>query len=67
VDGHVYETQQRAAGDRWVFDHRFYILVNVAVGGDWPGSPDDTTEFPARMVVDYVRVYSSPALPTSVR
>jgi len=67
VDGHVYETQQRAAGDRWVFDHRFYILVNVAVGGDWPGSPDDTTEFPARMVVDYVRVYSSPALPTSDR
>jgi beta-glucanase (GH16 family) len=68
VDGHVYEIQQRVtAGDRWVFDHRFYILLNVAVGGDWPGSPDDTTEFPARMVVDYVRVYSSPASPTSGR
>ena len=43
---------------RWVYDHPFYILLNLAVGGRWPGSPDDTTIFPQRMLVDYVRVYS---------
>lgn len=61
VDGNVYETQQRAAaGDGWTFDHRFYLLLNVAVGGDWPGPPDHSTEFPAHMIVDYVRVYTTP-------
>jgi beta-glucanase (GH16 family) len=35
----------------------FFILLNVAVGGDWPGSPDATTSFPQEMLVDYVRVY----------
>jgi beta-glucanase (GH16 family) len=45
------------AGSRWVYDHPFFILLNVAVGGDWPGSPDETTKFPQEMLVDYVRVY----------
>lgn len=40
------------------FDKRFHILLNVAVGGNWPGSPDESTEFPQRMTVDYVRVYT---------
>ncbi len=39
------------------FHKKFYFLLNVAVGGDWPGSPDATTEFPQQMVVDYVRVF----------
>ena len=39
------------------FDKRFHILLNLAVGGNWPGSPDEMTEFPAEMRVDYVRVY----------
>lgn len=39
------------------FDKRFHIILNVAVGGNWPGSPDDGTIFPQRMWVDYVRVY----------
>jgi beta-glucanase (GH16 family) len=39
------------------FDKRFHLLLNVAVGGNWPGSPDATTTFPQRMEVDYVRVY----------
>ena len=39
------------------FEQRFHLLLNVAVGGNWPGSPDHTTEFPQQMVVDYVRVY----------
>ena len=42
------------------FDQRFHLLLNVAVGGNWPGSPDATTPFPAQMVVDYVRVYQRP-------
>ena len=42
---------------RWVYDHPFFIILNVAVGGNWPGSPDSTTVFPQTMRVDYVRVY----------
>ena len=45
------------AGARWVFDHDFFLLLNVAVGGAWPGNPDATTTFPQEMKVDYVRVY----------
>jgi beta-glucanase (GH16 family) len=60
VDDHLYETRTPAdvpAGARWVYDHPFYLLLNVAVGGQWPGSPDQTTVFPQTMSVDYVRVY----------
>ncbi len=39
------------------FDRRFYLLLNVAVGGVWPGNPDKTTQWPQSMRVDYVRVY----------
>lgn len=42
----------------WVFDHPFFLILNVAVGGYFVGSPDATTTFPQRMVVDWVRVYS---------
>jgi beta-glucanase (GH16 family) len=42
---------------RWVFDHPFFIILNVAVGGNWPGDPDASTLFPQSMLVDYVRVY----------
>ena len=45
------------AGTKWVFDHPFFILVNLAVGGNWPGSPDASTVFPQTMQVDYVRVF----------
>jgi len=61
VDGKLYETRTPAdlpAGKTWVFDHPFFILLNVAVGGGWPGNPDSTTTFPQQMLVDYVRVYS---------
>jgi beta-glucanase (GH16 family) len=60
VDGNLYQTRTAAdlpAGAAWVFDHPFFMLLNVAVGGFWPGSPDATTVFPQRMYVDYVRVY----------
>jgi beta-glucanase (GH16 family) len=39
------------------FDHPFYLVINLAVGGKFPGNPDPTTPFPAEMLVDYVRVY----------
>jgi beta-glucanase (GH16 family) len=39
------------------FDKRFYFILNVAVGGSWPGNPDASTVFPNDMVVDYARVY----------
>ena len=41
----------------WPFDHPYYLLLNLAVGGDFPGPIDATTPFPSRMLVDYVRVY----------
>jgi len=44
----------------WVFSHDFFIILNVAVGGYWPGYQDETTEFPQTMLVDYVRVYQRP-------
>lgn len=59
VDSNLYETRTPSdlpSGTTWVFDHPFFILLNVAVGGDWPGPPDNTTVFPQNMLVDYVRV-----------
>jgi beta-glucanase (GH16 family) len=61
VDSNNYATFTQAqwpAGGQWVFDHPFFIIMNVAVGGVWPGSPDATTRFPQQMLVDYVRVYT---------
>jgi beta-glucanase (GH16 family) len=60
VDDHLYSTSTPAGlpkGAKWVYDHPFFLLLNVAVGGGWPGSPDATTVFPQTMLVDYVRVY----------
>ncbi|MFF4157131.1 family 16 glycosylhydrolase [Streptomyces sp. NPDC001678] len=60
LDGKPYGTAcagQLKHGQKWVFDHPHYLLLNLAVGGDWPGPPDRSTPFPARMLVDYVRVY----------
>ena len=45
-------------GGVWPFDNRrFYLLLNLAVGGGWPGNPDKSTRFPAEMLVDYVKVW----------
>jgi beta-glucanase (GH16 family) len=73
VDDHLYATRiptDLPQGTKWVYDHPFFLLLNVAVGGGWPGNPDPTTVFPQTMLVDYVRVYQrtispapSPALP----
>ncbi len=61
VDSNLYATFHSSdwpAGGKWVFDHPFFIILNLAVGGDWPGSPDASTKFPQSMLVDYVRVYT---------
>lgn len=48
------------SGAVWPFDSgASYILINLAVGGNWPGNPNDSTAFPAEMLVDYVRVYTN--------
>ncbi len=59
VDGQAYHRIVRGdlpAGTEWVFDRPFYLLLNLAVGGTWPGEPDASTPFPATMLVDWVRV-----------
>jgi beta-glucanase (GH16 family) len=43
--------------ERWVFDHPFFLILNLAVGGQWPGEPTDETTFPQTFVIDHVRVY----------
>jgi beta-glucanase (GH16 family) len=60
VDDHLYETRTRSdlpKGTKWAYDHPFFLLLNVAVGGSWPGNPDVSTVLPQTMLVDYVRVY----------
>ena len=66
VDDHLYATRTPAelpTGTKWAYDHPFFLLLNVAVGGPWPGSPDATSTFPQKMLVDYVRVYRSAKTP----
>jgi beta-glucanase (GH16 family) len=63
-DGILYKTRTPAdlpQGRTWVFNQPFFILLNVAVGGAWPGNPDGTTVLPQTMQVDYVRVYQRSA------
>jgi beta-glucanase (GH16 family) len=63
VDGYHYQTQTEwftsstKGSSHAPFDQCFHLLLNIAVGGAWPGFPDETTEFPQYMYVDYVRVY----------
>ncbi|WP_414640453.1 glycoside hydrolase family 16 protein [Amycolatopsis sp.] len=58
VDGNLYQTRTPADlnGNRWVFDHPFFLILNLAVGGYWPGDPDGSTQFPQQLVIDYVHV-----------
>lgn len=60
IDNIAYSTKTRAdvGSNRWVFDHPFFIILNVAVGGNWPGSPDGSSTYPQQMLVDYVRAFA---------
>ena len=64
VDDTLYQTQTRwhtaSAPYPAPFDQRFHLVLNVAVGGNWPGHPDETTVFPQTMQVDFVRVFQKP-------
>ena len=60
IDGLTYfaiHANQLNGGQTWAFEHPFFIIMNVAVGGTFLDDPDDTTVFPQTMLVDYVRVY----------
>lgn len=58
----TYTPSNLPQGAVWPFDSReFFLVLNVAVGGDWPGPPNNATVFPREMLVDYVRVYAEPA------
>jgi len=59
VDDHAYVNGSisNVSSGTYPFNNPFFFIFNVAVGGDWPGSPDGTTVFPQRMFVDYVRVF----------
>ncbi|MFD4585734.1 ricin-type beta-trefoil lectin domain protein [Streptomyces sp. NPDC058434] len=61
VDGNVYQRRTPAdlGGRQWVFDKPFFLILNLAVGGYWPGDPDGSTVFPQQLVVDHVRVSTS--------
>ena len=58
VDDVLYNqiTPDDVPGD-WVFNDSFYMILNMAVGGNLPGSPNQDTVFPQEMLVDYIRVY----------
>ncbi|MCP4142223.1 MAG: family 16 glycosylhydrolase [Chloroflexi bacterium] len=63
VDDVLYNTISDAdVSGAWVYDHDFFIIFNLAVGGLWPGYPDETTVFPQQLLVDYVRVYRNTEL-----
>jgi beta-glucanase (GH16 family) len=61
VDGIFYQSQTQwhtsSAPYPAPFDQYFHLILNVATGGNWPGNPDNTTVFPQKMIVDYVRVF----------
>ncbi|MGA5319383.1 RICIN domain-containing protein [Streptomyces seoulensis] len=61
VDGNVYQRRTPAdlGGKTWVFNKPFFLILNLAVGGYWPGDPDGSTQFPAQLVVDSMSVTTS--------
>ncbi|WP_328666342.1 family 16 glycosylhydrolase [Streptomyces sp. NBC_00322] len=65
VDGNVYQrrTPVDLGGRQWVFNKPFFLILNLAVGGYWPGDPDGSTVFPQQLVVDHVRVSTSDSGP----
>ena len=57
VEFHRLTPASLPTGASWVFERSYFIILNLAVGGDWPGAPDANTVFPAQMTVDWVRIY----------
>ncbi|MCM2410670.1 glycoside hydrolase family 16 protein [Streptomyces sp. RKAG290] len=65
VDGNVYQRRTPAdtGGNTWAFNKPFFLILNLAVGGYWPGDPDGNTTFPQQLVVDHVRVTTGDSPP----
>lgn len=68
VDGPTNVFFVRTASDlppdaKWAFDHPFFLLLSLAVGGQWPGPPDAATPSPSQILVDYVRAYQAAPVP----
>ena len=59
VDNQLFSTVKKAdvGSNTWPFNEEFYMIINLAVGGNWPGNPDANTSFPQWMILDYVRAY----------
>lgn len=57
-DNSFFKLRNSDVNGAYPFDQDFFFILNVAVGGNWPGYPDETTVFPQRMVVDYVRIFN---------
>jgi beta-glucanase (GH16 family) len=59
MNGQLYHTVTPASvgANQWVFEHPFFMLLNLAVGGSWPGPPDASTMFPATYQIDYIRIH----------
>ena len=61
IDDSLYLTQHKwhtkSASYPAPFDQPFYLILNVAIGGNWPGNPVNETKFPQKMIIDYIRVY----------
>ena len=64
LDGNQYHAIDITPSELSELHNEMFIILNVAVGGNWPGSPDATTQFPQQMEVDYIRVFQD--MPTSV-
>lgn len=61
-DIHYHTLTRDDVPTEWVFERPFFLILNVAIGGGWPGPPDETTIFPQQMQVDYIRIYQDPTL-----
>ena len=59
VDDNLYHQENISGTDRSEFHQEFFFILNLAVGGEWPGNPDSSTTFPQRMKVDYIRVFQA--------
>jgi beta-glucanase (GH16 family) len=66
ISGNIYATYMPSSltglsGAVWPFDagQSNFLIVNLAIGGSWPGPPDNTTPFPSEMLVDYIRIYTN--------
>jgi beta-glucanase (GH16 family) len=57
VDNYEFFNLSRSEINTFPFDLPQFFIFNIAVGGNWPGSPDQTTIFPQHMIVDYIRIY----------